>query len=106
MCIKVGCNSTARIYEDPWLPKASNFKVPDGTLRSDDFTLVRDLMNEARTNWDRSKVRSSFSLEICNLIHSIFLSDSIVWAPSKSETFSVRSSYRINNGARFGVQSA
>lgn len=46
VCIKVGCNSTARIYEDPWIPKASNFKVPDGTLRSDDFTLVRDLMNE------------------------------------------------------------
>lgn len=40
VCIKVGCNSTARIYEDPWLPKASNFKVLDGTPRSDNFTLV------------------------------------------------------------------
>lgn len=106
LCVKVGYNSTTRVYEDPWIPGLPDFVLPREVQAKDGIYFVRDLMLPDKTEWDRNLVTAAFAPEISNLILSIPLHarehDSFVWAPSSSGRFSVRSSYRTNNGDRFG----
>lgn len=107
ICIWVGPNSSTRIYGDPWIPGLPNFTMPMDVPILENVTFVRDLMSPDTTAWNVNLIAASFLSNVSNAILSIPLADrehdEYVWAPSLSGTFSVRSSYRINNIARFGL---
>lgn len=110
LCIKIGPNSTAMVYHDPWILGLPRFSIPKETLPADNITFVRDLMNQEKTGWDIGLVNATFPTEVSNAILSIPViegeHDTFVWFPSSSGKFTIRSAYRTNNSARFGLVSA
>lgn len=60
LCIKVVQNSVSRVYENQWLLGIPKFLMPVEITRRDEITYVRDLMNDARIDWNIAIVRASF----------------------------------------------
>lgn len=97
------------ILKDPWVPGLPGFTVLAEAHLGGSYTFVRDLMNDAKTDWNHEVVVASFAPEVSSAILSIPINigeqDAFVWTPSASGKFTVKSSYRTNNCNRFGQQS-
>lgn len=94
LCFKVGQHSQIRLLDEPWIPDAPCF---------------RDLMHSDGSSWNAQLISAIFPSSLRNLILStpIFAreQDCLVWVPTASGNFSVRSSYRTNHHSRFSVAS-
>lgn len=110
LCIKIGQNSSALVYIDPWIPRLPCFTIQGEIQPVDHITFVRDLLEPDRRTWNVGLVTATFPPAISQAILSIPViegeHDTFVWFPSASGNFSVRSAYRANNGARFGILSS
>ncbi|KAL5756462.1 hypothetical protein ACOSQ2_021208 [Xanthoceras sorbifolium] len=95
---RVGDGKNISVYDDPWIPKPSTFRVisprwlPAGVS-------VAGLIS-ADGNWCEEVIRSYFTAEEADCIMSIPLSrspcpDSFLWHYDKQGIFSVRSAYKL-----------
>lgn len=87
LCIRIGQNSTAIIYEDLWIPGRLIYTMPTEISPKEGLIFVRDLMTRDHNAWDRAIIQISFLPEISQTILSILISardhDDFVWAHSK-----------------------
>ncbi|KAL5854197.1 hypothetical protein ACOSQ4_003999 [Xanthoceras sorbifolium] len=95
---KVGDGHNIAVYDDPWIPRASNFKVLSPPLLPDG-TSVSALIG-ASGSWCRGLVHFYFRPEEAAAILSIPLCssplrDSLTWHFDKKGYFSVKSAYRL-----------
>ncbi|KAL0413523.1 UNVERIFIED_CONTAM: putative mitochondrial protein [Sesamum radiatum] len=96
---RVGTGSSVRVWQDPWLPRGTSFRVitppPLGTpLR------VRDLILQHSREWDVELIQSLFWPDDSNVILQIPLScvgvpDLLIWHYSTTGLFTVRSAYHL-----------
>lgn len=84
-------------WKDPWLADTPNFRLPGDPIAHPEIALVRDLMNADGKTWNQHKICSIFSPHIsAKIINTpIFQEqDCLVWAPSTTGAFSVKTTYR------------
>lgn len=109
ICFMIGRHSKVRIRDDPWIPDLSNFRLPKDVLIPAHLRYVSDLMDSQNTTWNFQLLRDSFPLSFCRIIQSIPIAsreqDRLIWNPTSSGEFSVRSCYRLNNYAWFCTSS-
>lgn len=105
LCYRIGEHTSVRIQEDSWLPNLLHFKLPGEIDILNSLHRVSDLMDDSRTGWNRHIIQAAFPSNVSWLILSVPIfpreHDSFVWVPSATCAFSIRSSYRTNNRARF-----
>lgn len=82
-----------------WLPGLPSFTLPIEGHILDHLHLVQDLMIVDGSTWNREVLSANFPAYIHNMILDIPIE--FVWIPSKIGKFTIRSSYSINNSARF-----
>lgn len=109
LCFKVGADSGLRVAADPWIPDIPTFKLPADMVLPANIRYVRDLMTDQKLAWNPRLLRDLFGPELCRIIQSIPIDareqDRLLWMPTSSGEFSVRSTYRANNHARFCMAS-
>ena len=94
LCIKIGRNSIAHIWEDPWISSLPNFRPDVSTHSQQPVQLVRDLIDQDLGTWNYFLVHSLFTEEVARAILKINIplskeQDSLVWFPSKTGKFSI-----------------
>lgn len=104
ICYKVGNPTLLHIWDDPWIPSLPGFSPPPTLREPDSPLLVLELISQ--DCWDMNILSATFPYLIIREILKIPLPsqrehDLPVWTPSPSGNFSIRSSYRISNQARF-----
>lgn len=94
-------HSKLRIQDVPWIHDAPNFKVPTDISIPSQLYYVEDLMWPNGRSWNQALITSIMPPIMARKILKIHILDSLehddlIWVPSKSREFSIRSSYRIN----------
>lgn len=88
---------------------ALSYLVPADLHILEHLERVRDLMHNDDISWNVQLIQDIFPQNFSNLILCIPIfvgeQDSLVWNPTSSGKFSVRSSYRTNNHHRFSTAS-
>lgn len=109
ICFQVGQNSRIRVRENPWIPDTPLFRILAEVTISGNIHYVCDLMNWQKMEWNAQLLQDIVPPELCRIIHSIPIvereQDRLLWIPNSSREFFVRSTYRINNYARFSTAS-
>ena len=108
--IKVTKHSIAQIWDDPWVPGIPNFRPTRLVGISQAAQLVRDFIDQETGTWNYSLVRNSFPQEVAKAILKITIpqaeeQDTLVWFPSKTGEFSVKSAYLMENQSKFNTSS-
>lgn len=107
MCYSITTNSNLSIWQDPWIP---DFKPKENEALNNSLFVIRNLMENNGTQWNEIMVRnyppppplsppSPPPQEEANAILGIDIQnhseqDELVWYPSKSEKFTIKSAYR------------
>lgn len=98
-CFQIGKSSTIRIRDDPWLPSIPGFQIPEDTNIPLHIQVVSDLMYPEGSQWDQEKVCSIFNPQLSKIICETPILDAeherLIWAPSTSGKFSVKSAYKL-----------
>ncbi|KAL5768296.1 hypothetical protein ACOSQ2_015079 [Xanthoceras sorbifolium] len=95
---KIEDGQSISVYDDPWLPRNSSFKVYSPRLLPDGVSVSALIGSPGR--WSRNLVQFYFSPEEADIILSIPLCssplrDSLLWHFDKRGCFSVKSAYRL-----------
>lgn len=87
----------------------SSFQISPDIPMSNHIKLVVDLMTANVNCWNVLLIQSLFSSNLCKSILSTLISqgepDKLIWVPTSSGEFTVRSTYPLKNSARFSVSS-
>lgn len=98
-CYQVGAQSKLRIFSDSWLHKLNEFRPSEPTNLPLGTRHMQNLMDKSGRNWDVQKVTSIFPPHISSIIlHTLILEseqDRLVWVPSTTWAFTVKSSYSL-----------
>ncbi|KAI5677130.1 hypothetical protein M9H77_08080 [Catharanthus roseus] len=100
-CYHIKPNSNLNIWEDPWIPDLPYFRPEKTNLVDQNLNLVSDLMRNNGTTWNERLIRRNFATEVADAIFKIHISDlpeqdNLVWYPSSSGKFTIKSAYRWN----------
>lgn len=106
LCYKVGNGNTISIWHDPWIPLIGNLTPPSDLRQNCNLNLVSHLLKNEGRNLNVPLVECVFPRNIANAILMIKIPaepepDSLIWVPSSSGEFSIKSSYRFLNQVRF-----
>ncbi|KAL3644215.1 hypothetical protein CASFOL_012147 [Castilleja foliolosa] len=106
-------NSDISIWSEPWILTITNF-IPDpgdfnvstcATNNPPLFSLLKDLIDNRSLSWNLDKLKSTFSSETVKEITMIQISSgdrpkTLLWCPSKSGKFTIKSFYLFTQSAR------
>ncbi|XP_028097038.1 uncharacterized protein LOC114296911 [Camellia sinensis] len=97
---QVGNGRNIRIWDDPWLPSQSTFRVLVPRPADAHITLVCDLIDSVSMTWNQPLLLHSFSENMARMIMAIPLSytgveDKRIWYFPSTGNFTVRSAYDI-----------
>lgn len=107
---QVGSGNAIDIWKDPWVPRATTFRVittkPTGCV----LTRVQELIREDTRKWDLPLLATVFLPPDVEVIRSIPLSirrttDTLIWHFDKKGSFSVKSAYKLAF-AEYGARTA
>ncbi|XP_074278012.1 uncharacterized protein LOC141601617 [Silene latifolia] len=96
---RIGDGASTFVWKDPWILGSHSGYVISPCVGNEDIR-VAELLNEASTNWDMSKLEGTFLPFEVTRISNIRLSerrprDSWFWVGEKDGVYSVRSAYRL-----------
>ncbi|KAL3628746.1 hypothetical protein CASFOL_027792 [Castilleja foliolosa] len=101
---KVNAKSNILIWNEPWVPTIPGF-IPQSisTLTTPPPYLQSDMINFRSLSWKFDTLYSIFNAKTVTEIFKIQISSedrhkTLVWSPSKSGLFSIKSAYLISNG--------
>lgn len=98
-CIQIGARSLTRIKGDPWIQSLPKFRIPDDEDIPPHLLFARDLMNPDGVSWNRNLILSSVPQHIGQLILKTPIleqgQERLIWTPSTSGIFLVKSTYRL-----------
>lgn len=105
-CYSIGRNSKVRLREDPWIPDTPHFKFSTNFNCPANLCYVRDLMNSDRCSWNLDLIHRVVPPQTAMLIRKINILDNpeqeaLIWVPSKTGNFSIKSSYIVNQREQF-----
>lgn len=106
-CYQVGAGSELCIINTPWLPKLEGFQIPAQLQIQSQYQKIKDLLI-AGSEWNGSLVQSLFPSQISDLIMNTPIlnleHERLIWTPSSSGLFSVKSTYNMVVRGRFQDQ--
>lgn len=98
-CFHIEAQSTRKIIRDPWLPNVLGFKITADTSLGPRLIFLRDLMDSTGRNSDSRKIDSNFPQHICReILNTPILEkgqERLIWTPSTTGVFTVKSAYRL-----------
>lgn len=97
-CYQVGATTDTRTRFDPWLPNFTSFRPPSNISIPPQLYFVRDLMMDSGQQWNSERIRRIFPPHIStHILHTPILTteqDRLIWTPSTTGEFSVKSAYK------------
>ncbi|KAL3519958.1 hypothetical protein ACH5RR_018107 [Cinchona calisaya] len=105
-CYLVKDGSCIRIWSDPWILSIQDFKPPIQCRDNVLVHFVADLISPETRTWNMDLFQALFPPSISNEIVKIKIPvmtepDSLIWVPSMSGNYSVKSAYFTNQRRRF-----
>lgn len=98
MCYQVGKSSMLNIRQDAWLPQLPNHRLPSHLVIPPQLVHVCDLMTHDGLNWNPGIIRQFCPPQVAaKIIHTPILNvelDRLIWCPSTSGQFTIKSAYR------------
>lgn len=96
---RVGTGNEIKIWEDPWIPIPSRFRIFSTKLMGCNITLVNQLVCQQSHTWNFPILKSIFSeWEVDVIVSSLSIrkpEDKLIWHFDKKGKFSVKSAYQI-----------
>ncbi|CAL2268929.1 unnamed protein product [Prunus armeniaca] len=107
---QVGSSEGIDVWKDPWVPRATTFRVTTSKPTECTLSEVQELIREDTRTWDLLLLATVFLPPDMEVICSIPLSirrtaDTLIWHFDKKWSFSVRSAYKLAF-AEHGVRTA
>jgi len=105
---RVGNGLKIKIWEDKWIPSTFSHKIQDPIRVLNREAKVADIINLETNWWNIHLIEHIFPMETVEKICSLAISprtqeDKLVWAGSKSGSFSVRNAYHLEVDRRSRV---
>lgn len=110
ICYKVGNPTLLHIWEDPWIPTLLHYRPPLEYKLAAGPLHLHELISWNGTCWDMASLSSLFPPSIIQEILKIHIPsvlepDRLIWNPSPTGTFTVRSVYRMFSQSQFILNS-
>lgn len=98
------------IWDDPWIPTLPTYRPPLEYKTEHSPIYVHQLMSSSNNCWDMEVLTTLFPYSISKEILKIHLpsqlgQDSLIWTPSSTGDFSIKSAYRHFFQHRFALNS-